>query len=81
MSEKRKVWNSRTPTQETKHKALMIMLRSGLVTVGEAAKLLQITRQAMHKNMRSEHGPNPLRAREQYLRQTWKDLIGQMTHH
>lgn len=80
MSEKRRVWNSRTPTEEVKHKAVMIMLRSGLATVGEAARLCGITRQAMHKNMRGERGRNPLRAREQYLKQTWRDLIGQMTN-
>ena len=76
MSEKRKVWNSRTPKQETKHKAVMVMVRSGLATVGEAAKLCGVSRQRMHMDTRD--GPNPVKARERYLRETWRDLIGQM---
>jgi hypothetical protein len=61
---------------EIKRKAALILVASGRATVGEAAALRKISRQAMQKAAREI---NPRRARRRYLRTVWKEVVNRLT--
>jgi predicted HTH domain antitoxin len=61
--------------QETKQKAALILLKAGHVTVGEAARLRGVSRQALHKASR---GFKPRKIRELYLKSLWKKVVNQL---
>jgi predicted DNA-binding protein (UPF0251 family) len=61
--------------QEIEHEAALILLKSGQVTVSEAAKLRGISRQAVHQSTNFDVRYR----RRQYLRTVWTKLIDQLT--
>jgi hypothetical protein len=63
-------------TDETKQKVALIMLRSGVATVGELAPLRGVSRQALQKASKSI---NPRAKRKAYVNHVWKELLKTLT--
>lgn len=61
---------------EIKQRAALIILRSGMATVGEVAHLRGVSRQALQKATRDMQ---PRRKRAAWLKLVWKDTIKQLT--
>jgi hypothetical protein len=58
--------------QELEQEAALIMLESGLATVGEVAHLRGVSRQALQKAARDLQ---PRERRTAYLNKTWKQIL------
>jgi hypothetical protein len=63
---------------EIKQQAAMILLRSGLANVSEAAELRGVSRQAMHKAALVAK-LDARGKRQRYLKTVWKDLVNRLT--
>lgn len=61
---------------QIKQKAALIMIESGLATVGEVATLRGVSRQYLQKAASSFE---PLKQRERYLNQLWKRIINRLS--
>jgi hypothetical protein len=62
--------------EEIKQKVALIMLRSGLATVGELAPLRGVSRQALQK---ASAGINPRQRRAAYVKYKWRAIKKQLT--
>lgn len=60
---------------EIKQKAALILIESGLATVGEAATLRGVSRQYLQKVA----GEQARKQRQQYLDQLWKRIINRLS--
>lgn len=67
---------TREELKQIRQKAALVLLRSGLATVGEVAPLRGVSRQALQK---ASAGFNPRKKRSAYVKSLWKDINKQLT--